>query len=194
MGWKVRHRRPEEGARPADFYAESGAKVYEKNAMRKIQERILLRALQLAEIPAGARVLDAGCGTGFGLELLAKLGFAAWGFDASPDMVSISKKKGLDAVVGDLRKIPFPDSSFGAVVSVSALQWVPVRQAIVVAREFWRVLGKAGVGAVQLYPESEAEALAYAKAFRAAGFSVRLQMDNYANARKRKVFIILKKP
>ncbi|MFH1106867.1 MAG: class I SAM-dependent methyltransferase [Candidatus Micrarchaeota archaeon] len=193
MGWKVRHRRPEDDARPEEFYSRPGAAVYEKNAMRKIQERILLRALQLVEIPEGARVLDAGCGTGFGMQLLGRLGYSVSGFDVSPDMVAIAKRKKLDAVVGDLRKIPFPGSSFDAVVSVSALQWVSVRQAGRVASEFVRVLRAGGCAVVQFYPASEEEALGYAKAFRARGFSVRMQTDSYSNARKRKVYLLLVK-
>ena len=194
MGWKVRHKRPEDDGNAVQFYSNPGAKVYEKNAMRHIQGKILLRALQLVEIPQGARVLDAGCGTGFGMQLLESLGFSVAGFDVSPDMVAVAKKKKLQAVAGDLRKIPFPNSSFDAIVSISALQWVPLKERGAVSAEFKRILVDGGVAAIQFYPASEEEMMATGKIFRQAGFKVVVNVDNEGNPRKRRVFLVLRKP
>ncbi len=194
MGWKVRHKRPEDDGNPVEFYSKPGAKVYEKNAMRHIQERILMRALELAGIPLGSKVLDAGCGTGFGMQLMKSIGYPVSGFDVSPEMLAIAKSKKLDVKKGDLRKIPFADSSFDAVVSISALQWVPLKERTAVAREFYRVLVDGGVAVIQFYPASEEEALATGKIFRQAGFKVVLHVDNEGNPRKRKVFLVLHKP
>ncbi|MFH1199853.1 MAG: class I SAM-dependent methyltransferase [Candidatus Micrarchaeota archaeon] len=193
MGWKVRNKRPEDGGNAEEFYSQPGAQVYEKNAMRHIQEKILMRALQLVEVPAGARVLDAGCGTGFGMQLLKKLGFSASGFDVSPDMVAFAKRKKLAAVAGDLRKIPFPDKSFDAIVSISALQWVPLKERAKVAKEFHRVLAGGGVAVIQFYPASEDEAMATGRLFRQEGFRVVLHVDSEDNPRKRKVFLVIGK-
>ncbi len=194
MGWRVRHHRPEDSGKAEDFYSRHGSRVYEKNAMRHIQEKILLRGLQLVPIPEGAGVLDAGCGTGFGMQLLSRLGYSVSGFDASEEMISRARAKGFNVVVGDMRRIPFPDSAFEAIVSISALQWVPLKERLKAAREFRRVLADGGVAVVQFYPASEREALATGRLFRRAGFKATLHTDNSDNPRKRKIFLLLHKP
>ncbi|PIU81238.1 hypothetical protein COS70_05125, partial [Candidatus Micrarchaeota archaeon CG06_land_8_20_14_3_00_50_6] len=69
-----------------------------------------------------------------------------------------------------------------------------VENASKAAQEFWRVLKPNGIVVIQFYPRSEEEAMLAAKAFRAKGFAVRLITDNPQNPRKRKVFLLLKKP
>ncbi|MDB5096327.1 MAG: hypothetical protein JWM80_748 [Cyanobacteria bacterium RYN_339] len=50
-----------------------------------------------ALLPAGGKVLDVGCGTGFFIENLGP-GFEAWGLDASPLAVSMCRERGLSRV------------------------------------------------------------------------------------------------
>ncbi len=70
------------------------------------------RLLELAKLPAGARVLDLGAGAGETLSLLRALGFPAEGIDLEPRA---------DAVrCGDLLRAPYPDESFDAVLSQCA--------------------------------------------------------------------------
>ncbi len=219
-GWRVRRERPEDDVQAETFYGEQGADAYETNVMRKIQERILVRALLLAKIPEGAKVLDAGCGTGFGMEVLKEAGYEVQGFDVSPAMVEKARAKGFQVKQGDLRSIPFEEGSFDAIVSISALQWVPLQQREKVAKEFWRVLRKGGIkvgsgkdrmsdamggrgdpsrgvyppgGVIQYYPKSEDEMMQTGRIFRKRGFLVKLQIDNADNPRKRKVYMLLEK-
>ena len=42
---------------------------------------------------SACKILDAGCGTGTHAKLLADSGLNVWGFDASPDMVSVANSK-----------------------------------------------------------------------------------------------------
>lgn len=198
--WKTFHVRPEdEHSGPEHYYSAGEAVRYaESNAMRKIQRELTLRALELARIPLEAKVLDAGCGTGFSLEVLREVGYdQIAGFDAVDDLLKHAVAKGFEAKKGDLRKIPFSANSFDAIVSISVLQWILVSNAEAnlqkAANEFWRVLRKGGSAIVQFYPRSEAEAVAAGKAFLAAGFVGKLIIDNPENARKRKVFLLLKK-
>lgn len=193
-GWKVTpRRRPEDELGAGQFY--SAASTYEKNVMRTIQRRILARALQLSPIPESSKVLDAGCGTGFGLELLIELGYDAQGIDSSKEMVAIAKKKGFGARVADIRALPFKHASFDAITSISAIQWLKTKDNYEkAAAEFFRVLKPKGSSAViQFYPESEEEAVSAGRAFRRAGFRVVLHTDNADNPRKRKVFLLLTK-
>ena len=244
-GWKTSSKRPEDRTDALQYYESGEGRSHtETSAVKKIQEQITLRAVELlrpklgttiAALKAGPTkrglalrgltnlkprfvpqtsaktaaefrptvILDAGCGTGFSLSVLSELGFKAKGFDLSPRLVALARKKKLDAVVGDLRKIPFPPGSFGALISISALQWLlsekysdkereeNVRKC---ASEFWRVLEKGGKAAVQFYPKSEEELFWAGKIFKSAGFSVVVHQDNAQNGRKRKCFLLLEKP
>ncbi len=71
------------------------------------------------------RVLDGGCGTGFGSLCLKRFWPAAelTGCDVSEAMVDAMRKKGFFALLGDLEKMPFPDRRFDFVWSSLALQW-----------------------------------------------------------------------
>jgi SAM-dependent methyltransferase len=91
--------------------------------LRELLERYVAGALAGK---AEARVLDAGCGTGANLRMLAKFGKAV-GVDLSTDAVQFVKQRGVGEVArADLMKLPFPDAAFDVVTSVDVLyhQWV----------------------------------------------------------------------
>ncbi len=194
-------RRPEENFSALEYYESGeGRSHVETNAVRRIQRDLTMRALLLAKIPLSEKVLDAGCGSGFSLELLKEAGYKAQGIDISPRMVALAKAKKLNARVGDLQKIPFLDGSFGGIISISALQWLlqgsekeKKEKTAKCAREFWRVLKPGGKAAVQFYPASDSDAMIAAKSFRAIGFKTVLHTESPENAKKKKVFILLEK-
>ena len=98
-------------------------------------------------LPAGfvpKKVLDGGCGTGFGAECLRCLWpeVALTGCDLSDAMVECMRQKGFEAVPGDLEKLPFSDGRFDFVWSSLALQWCNPRT---VFPELRRVLRKDGI-------------------------------------------------
>lgn len=70
------------------------------------------RMLELADLPAGASVLDLGAGAGEGVKLLRELGYAARGIDLEPRSPLVEQ--------GDLLGTGFPDGSFDAVLSQCA--------------------------------------------------------------------------
>ena len=77
--------------------------------------------LELLEIGAGARLLDAGCGQGRHLRQFLACGLEATGLDFSGDMLKAARRSGLpepSLVQGDIRRPPFPDESFDAVASL----------------------------------------------------------------------------
>jgi ubiquinone/menaquinone biosynthesis C-methylase UbiE len=71
------------------------------------------------ELPANARVLDVGCGTGRPVaEVLAASGHRVTGYDVSPTMIEIARTQIPSATfdVADLRTLDQPASSWDAVV------------------------------------------------------------------------------
>jgi ubiquinone/menaquinone biosynthesis C-methylase UbiE len=196
-GWTVKRERPEEKIGDARlFYDEGGeAERYsQSNAMQRIQRQLTLAALLYAEFREGAKLLDAGCGNGYSALVAKEAGFEVKGFDVSPTMVEIAKRSGVDARVGDLRKIPFSARSFDGVFSISALQWLKKKEDLSkAAKEFYRVLKNGGGAVVQWYPKSEDEMLASADEFKRAGFEVTLRVENPDNPRKRRVFMLCDK-
>ena len=70
------------------------------------------RMLALAELPAGASILDLGAGAGETLSLLRAEGFSARGIDLEPRGAAVER--------GDLLHAAFPDGSFDAVLSQCA--------------------------------------------------------------------------
>lgn len=106
--------------------------------------RAISRALLRPQVPEGARLLDAGCGTGRNL-----VEFAGWarpvGLDLSEEALRLCRERGVPAARGRLQALPFPDGSFDAVTSFDVLyhRWIEDDAAAVA--ELVRVLRPGGV-------------------------------------------------
>jgi arsenite methyltransferase len=102
------------------------------NRRRDVVRRRRLVHEALAAQP-GERVLDMGCGPGFFVtELLDQVGAQGWvtGVDSEPAMLAVAAKRaqGRDNVAfykADATKLPVPDGTFDAAVSVQVLEYVP---------------------------------------------------------------------
>jgi SAM-dependent methyltransferase len=94
--------------------------------------------------PERSRVLDAGCGTGFNLLGLSRLGRAV-GIDLAAEAVAFCRQRGVRAARASLLGLPFPDASFDAVTSFDVIYhaWVADDRAAVA--EMARVLAPGGV-------------------------------------------------
>jgi SAM-dependent methyltransferase len=91
----------------------------------------------------GLRLLDAGCGTGFNLVALGRLG-STLGIDLSPEAIRFCRERGVRALRGSVLRLPFPDACFDAVTSFDVIyhDWVPDDRAAVA--EMARVLRPGG--------------------------------------------------
>ena len=193
----VKQNRPEDLFESREYY-ERDKRHGESRAIEKIQEQLTLKLVQslIPGINLDSKILDAGCGSGFSMQTLQKLGFAnVWGIDSSKEMIELAKKKRLNAALGELEKIPFEDETFDAIISISALQWVSKDETRLgkTAKEFYRTLKNGGVAGIQFYPKSSIELEKTARTFKSQGFGVKIIIENEENARKRKIFLILKK-
>src|SRR5690349_1131978 len=114
-----------------DSFAESYAAENESNLFNAYYERPAM--IDLAGDVNGRRILDAGCGSGPLSEALRAKGAVVTGFDGSPAMLELARRRlGADADlhVADLgRPLPFADGAFDDVVMSLVLHyfrdWVP---------------------------------------------------------------------
>jgi len=66
----------------------------------KEQDRVILRKLLLLYVPKSARILDVGCGLGKNILMLNALGYPnVVGVDVSPEMVSATRSRNIEAYV-----------------------------------------------------------------------------------------------
>src|SRR6188768_2161527 len=91
--------------------------------------RALYRALRPRP---GARILDAGCGTGIDVATLAprvRPGGSVHGMDRSKRMVTLATERhgavpGASFSVGNVSAIPFPDAGFDATFAMRTIQYL----------------------------------------------------------------------
>lgn len=116
----------------------------------------------LAEVPParGARVLDAGCGTGaLAFAAVARVGeegkVAA--LDLNPAQLSVAREldvhDAIDWLEGDVAAMPYEDGSFDFVYCLHVLQFVPDRVSML--RELGRVAATGGPVAVAVWDSVE---------------------------------------
>lgn len=99
-----------------------------------------------AGLPAGAAVLDAGCGTGGLLRRAAAvhphLAFSGLEFD--PEAAALARAKtGLPVGTGSVNAMPYPANRFDAIVSADVLCHGGVQEGAALG-EFWRCLKPGG--------------------------------------------------
>jgi ubiquinone/menaquinone biosynthesis C-methylase UbiE len=108
------------------------------------------RYLWAAQLAGGGSVLDAGCGTGYGTEILSAAGAAsAVGVDVAEEAVSYARAnfgEACEFVQADLMALPFADDSFDLVACFEVIEHVEDQPAVI--RELRRVLRPDGVLAI----------------------------------------------
>ena len=133
-------------------YAATDGQAYERS-MGRWSRRLAEPFLDAVALPRGAAVLDAGCGTGALAEALAARDPALriTGIDISGPFLGAARTRVPAATFrqGDIARLPDPDASFDAALSLLVLQFVPDRPAAVA--ELARVTRPGGIVAAAMW-------------------------------------------
>ncbi len=90
------------------------------------------------------RILDAGCGTGAGLDFLSSYGLA-YGVDLAQEAIDFCRMRGMTRVArASVASLPFPSRSFDLLTSFDVLYHMNVQDDVSTLREFHRVLKEGG--------------------------------------------------
>ncbi|MCD6531005.1 class I SAM-dependent methyltransferase [bacterium] len=134
-------------------------KYYEKFAVQFLpdtlegRERITeLEELidEFSPLPAGAKVLDLGCGGGISTIALARRGYEVVGIDIVPSLVQVCERAtaeylNVSVALADARQMPFEDNYFDAVfVLANPFPHWNIHHFRKIANEIWRVLSDGG--------------------------------------------------
>ncbi len=118
----------------------------------------LMRPLHEATIAAlaplhGLTLLDAGCGTGYALQLAAKAGARVSALDASGPLLEVVRERipDADVRVGDLEALPYDDATFDVVTAFNSVQYASAPAAAVA--ELARVTRPGGRVAIGVWGE-----------------------------------------
>lgn len=99
----------------------------------------------LADLSAGDRVLDAGCGQGTPVSNRLPAGVEGIGVDLSASMLYLARERTDAALVrGDLTRLPLASDAVDAVTALHSVIHVPLSEHPTVFREFARVLRPGG--------------------------------------------------
>ena len=112
----------------------------------------------LRQLPACARILDAGCGPGRNAAAFLSHGYRVTAIDASPAMVQIAKRSGIDARVMTFQQMTFNEEFDGIWAGASVLH-VPHAEIPDVLERFARALNPQGILYVSL-KEGQSERIA----------------------------------
>ena len=197
-GWVVKNDRPEEYlGDPYFYYADDEVNKYARSGgMRRAQEKIAYRVLELLELESGSSLLDIGSGPGYTAEVYRSEGYNVTCLDLIPKMIEKAKEKKFEAHVGDMRQVGeiFTGRKFDGVVSVSALQWIKDKQEIQkVAQGIYSVLNKNKPLIIQFYPKSEQELQETAKVFTQNGFHGEIVTDWPDIPKNRTVYLVMER-
>ena len=202
--FNIKTKRPEEIYQSVfEYYKDDQVFKYSTSkSMMRIQEQITLRALEISNIPPNDLILDAGSGCGFSSIMLNELGFKVISIDIVEKLLKFYKVPELNPILADICLTPFRDEIFGAIISISALQWIytdlnnPDMENDLnnLINFFYRILKPNGKIIIQFYPKNSVIMERIGSLFKKNDFfSGNFIVDNIEIPKKRKIFLFLKK-
>ena len=111
--------------------------------------------LDAAEVGAGTKHLDMGCGAGGAAVKAADRGAEVSGLDASANLLEIARERlpGVEFKQGDIEDLPYPDDTFDVVFAANSVQYAENQEQAV--REALRVKKPDGKFVIGMWCEPE---------------------------------------
>lgn len=108
-----------------------------------------------AGLPAGAYILDAGCGAGVPVSQILNEGFRVLGVDFSEAQVELAAKNvpGAHFLCQDMTRLDFPENTFDGITSYYAIIHVPRQEHAALLASFHRMLKPGGLALLCLGAE-----------------------------------------
>ena len=127
----------------------------------------------------GEYVLDLGCGDGQLSRRIAESGAHVLGVDASAEMISAARERGMEAEHAKAEELPFRDATFDAVFSNAVLHWVRGQDAML--KQVHRVLKPGGRFVAEMGGHGNIAAIhvALMAVLERHGFGEREKTENY---------------
>jgi SAM-dependent methyltransferase len=90
------------------------------------RRRVIRAELDRLMLPAGARVLDAGCGSGRTMVELADYGDQVSGIELSAEAAELARERGVGEVqIGRLEELPWDDATFDLITCLDVIEHIP---------------------------------------------------------------------
>ncbi|MFC4025368.1 class I SAM-dependent methyltransferase [Oceanobacillus longus] len=106
----------------ADFWNKKSMDMWENGSRKDI---IPLLSEHLEQ---GSKILDIGCGDGYGSFKLCSAGYCVTGVDLSNEMIQLAQSRmrgeNMSFKQGDVNELPFEDNYFDAIIAINVLEWV----------------------------------------------------------------------
>lgn len=204
--------RKKQRPRLSNFFGQDAKDYASTRWMERLQRETSRRALDLLQDErlggplelsqhACSPLLDVGCGNGYSTSEIFKAGFKrVIGLDISFDMIH-EKERDFNAIVADMRHMPFRPSHFKYIISISAMNFIAenaIDTAIIeqvytaFVQELKLILQKGGArGILEFYPRNEMElqGIKHAFGYDASAFNSFLVIDK-PGTRKEQHYII----
>jgi demethylmenaquinone methyltransferase/2-methoxy-6-polyprenyl-1,4-benzoquinol methylase len=140
--------------------------IQQLNDFNPLRESIIRMAIQNLQLPQGSRGLDAGCGIGLQVLMLAEeVGPSGHvtGLDISADFLQYARgmvktselSKCVSFEEGDVHNLPFADESFDWVWSVDCVGYPAAEKPVILLKELARVVKPGGRVAIMGYSSQQ---------------------------------------
>jgi SAM-dependent methyltransferase len=123
-------------------YERQTHRVEDRHWWYRGRRTVLDRVIAQLALPAGARILDAGCGSGRNMVELARHGQVT-GIELSPTSVALARERHVGEVIeGSVLQMPFADESFDLAVTLDVIEHL--RDDVDALRELQRTVAPGG--------------------------------------------------